>query len=326
MTRRMVVCLGLALVLTGLVVATLTMGRLGLDISDLPKIVTQDLRGRDRLVFHSLRGPRVVVAVLVGAAFGLAGSLSQTATGNALGSPDIIGVTAGAGAGAALTALQWPTLPLGVGALAGALVAMAVVWASTGTGFRQAIPMVLAGIGVAAMSGAFTQYIVAMSLRDHATGLAGYLAGTLNSRSWSHAVIVAVTLVVVAPLLWLLNERLNLLEVGEELCDALGGRAQQTRSLALVLVVILSAACVAAAGPIAFIALTAPHLARRLVGSGGTQLVASALVGAVLLTTSDLAAQQVPGLNALPVGVITAGLGGTYLAALLYSLWRKESA
>lgn len=325
MTRRVAVFVVLTLLLVAVVVATLTLGRLGLDLTDLPGVLTGDLKGRDRLVFHSLRGPRLAVALLAGAAFGLAGSLSQTATGNALGSPDIIGVTAGAGAGAAWASLSWPTLPMGFGALGGAVIAMGVVWFSTGSGFRRAIPMVLAGIGVAAMAGAFTQYVVAVKLRDHATGLAGYLAGTLNSRSWSHVVVVLAVLVATAPLLWMLDERLNLLGVGEELCDALGGRAQQTRSLALLLVVVLSSASVAAAGPIAFIALTAPHVARGLLRRGGTQLVASGLVGALLLSLSDLAAQHAPMLKSLPVGVITAGVGGAYLAHLLQATWRKEA-
>ncbi len=129
---------GLLVLLLAAAVATLTWGRLGLDPADLPAALLGDAQGKDRFVFNRLRGPRLTVAIGVGAALGLSGALFQSVTRNPLGSPDVIGLSAGAGAGAAICALMFPgTVPVALGALIGAVAAMALVYVSTGTGFRN---------------------------------------------------------------------------------------------------------------------------------------------------------------------------------------------
>ncbi|XVX20513.1 FecCD family ABC transporter permease [Actinomycetota bacterium] len=305
---------------------TLTFGRLGLSLAELGDLVTGGLDGRSRIVATRLRGPRLVTALGAGAALGMGGALMQSATRNPLGSPDVIGITAGAGAGAAAATLFAPGSPGWVGALAGAGLAAVIAWLATGSGYRAVAPLVLAGVGIAAVSTALTQYAVTMTLREQASTLAGYLAGSLNARGWEHAATAAATAAVLGVAAGALSRRLTLLELGDQLADGLGGQAARTRTLAIGLGVLLTAGAVAAAGPIAFVSLTAPQIARYLAGAARWRLPLSAAVGAVVLSGADLIAAQASWADGLPVGVLTAALGGAYLAALLTLTWRKGLA
>src|SRR5690606_7482350 len=181
--------LAAALLLT--VVATLSLGKLGIPLTDVADVLTGNASPVHMFVLHRLSGPRVTVAIGVGAALGMAGALFQSVTRNPLGSPDVIGVNWGASAGAALVALAFPgTVPVPLGALLGAVAAVLTVATVTGTGLRHPGRLVVAGIGVAAMSAAFTQFVVAALARDQTSVLAAYVNGTLSARSWEHAATI----------------------------------------------------------------------------------------------------------------------------------------
>jgi iron complex transport system permease protein len=320
--------IGLALAVLAIATGALTLARgdLGVGPADVLAVLTGDGDRRAEIVLGRMRGPRVLVGAGAGAALGLAGTLFQTVTRNPLGSPDVIGLGAGAGAGIALaTLVSDGPAPTWAGALAGALVAIALVHAATGRGFASPSRLIIAGIAVAAMALAITQYVVAVVLRDEGSQLAGQLVGSLNSRGMQHAAMIAIALAVCAPLAALLRHDLQVMDMGDELADALGAGAVRTRTAAIVLSVLLCAGAVAVAGPIAFVALAAPHIARGLVRVPGPHLMVSALVGAVILLVSDLAVQAVPPLDGLPVGVVTAGFGGLYLGILLIGTWRRTS-
>ncbi|PJJ61622.1 FecCD family ABC transporter permease [Compostimonas suwonensis] len=309
------------------VVLTLTLGRLGLSPDDLLRAAVggpDALGARERIVLETLRGPRLVVALGAGAAFGVSGALFQTVTRNPLGSPDVIGLSAGAAAGAAAFGLLWTgILPLPLGALVGALVAIAVVYLGTGRGFSSPVRMIVIGIGVSAMSLAFVQFVIARVGLEQATVLASYLNGSLASRSWQDAAIVGVCLLVLVPCALVLSPRLGLLEMGDETADALGARSSLTRACSVLVAVGLATAAVSVAGPIAFIALTAPQIAKRLTRAPGAGILVSAIAGALLLAVADLLVQQSPFPVQLPVGILTAALGGIYLGYLLLAEWRK---
>lgn len=303
---------------------TLTLGRLGVPLTRLPTVLLGGGELTESFVLGRLRGPRLAVAVGTGVALGLAGALFQSVTRNPLGSPDVIGLNAGAGAGAAFAALVLPgVVPIPLGALAGAAVAMATVALATGTGLRHPGRLIVAGIGVAAMAQAFTHFVVSVMAGDEASVLFSYINGSLGARSWEHAATVGAVLLVLLPLVTALAGPMAVNEMGDELADALGARAAATRTVAVTLSVVLSAAAVSVAGPIAFVSLTAPQIARRLSAAPGPNLVLSALVGAFLLVAADLAVQQSPVGDGLPVGVFTMALGGVYLGYLLIREWRK---
>lgn len=317
-------CIAIAVALLVASVATLTLGRLGIALPDLLAALITTPSGKTGFVLERLRGPRLLTAIGVGAALGLAGTLFQTVTRNPLGSPDIIGIGAGAGAGVAVTTLFWNGLiPTPIGALAGAALAIAIVHLSTGKGFSSPARVIIAGIGVSAIAFAITQYVVSIGLRDQASQLAAYLAGSLNATNWNDVLVLATMLVIVLPIAAALSSDLRLMEMGDALADSLGARTARTRAVAIVLSVIAAAGAVTAAGPIAFVALTAPQIARRATRSPGANLVASALTGALILVVADLAVQQLEWADGLPVGVLTAGVGGVYLGYLLIREWKK---
>ncbi|WP_343036573.1 FecCD family ABC transporter permease [Flexivirga aerilata] len=315
----------LALLLV-LAVLSLTMGRLGIPLGELWTALSGHADGKEKFVFEELRGPRLSVAIGAGAALGVSGLLFQSGTRNPLASPDVVGMTAGAGAGAVVATLWIPLLPLGVGAFAGAAAAAGLVYLSTGSGFAVPSRIILAGVGVSAMATAFIQYVVMIKDQDESLSLAGYLAGTLSARTWGQAQFVGWACLVLLPCALALGPRLRLMELGDAMTDSLGARAGATRSLAILIAVALCAAAVSAAGPIAFVALTAPQIARRLVGGPQGAVVISALTGAVILAGADLWVQQAGWLGDLPVGILTAALGGVYLGALLVKEWKKGSA
>ena len=323
--RRPLVLAGLLLTATAVVAGlSLTLGELGIAPGALVPTILGTGGARDTIVFEAFRGPRLVVALFVGAAYGVSGTLFQTVTRNPLGSPDVIGLTSGAAAGAAAFGLLWTgILPMPVGALLGACAAMGLVWVGTGRGFSSPARMLLIGIGVSAVSLAFVQYVITRAGREQATVLAAYLNGSLASRTWSDAVVIGVGVVALLPCALALTRRLQLMEMGDEQADALGARSGATRLLAVLVAIVLAAAAVSAAGPIAFIALTAPQIARRLARTAGPHIVLSALMGAFLLTLADLLTQQSPLEVTLPVGIVTAGIGGIYLGYLLIREWNK---
>ncbi|GAA3284379.1 FecCD family ABC transporter permease [Nesterenkonia halobia] len=317
--------LGALILICGLV--TLSAGSLGVAPAEAVAALAGEADGKVEFVLERLRGPRLLVAVGVGLALGLSGSLFQTVTRNPLGSPDVLGLGAGAGAGVAMTTLLGSGMvPAPIGAVVGAGIAILLVWWSSGVGFASPARVIVTGIGVASMATALTHYVVAVALHDAAHDLAAYTMGSLGTRSMEHAALIGVALAVLLPALVLLAHRLRPMDLGDELADTLGSGAASTRTAAIVLAVLLAAAAVAVAGPISFVALTAPHIARRLTRAPGPNLAVSALVGAMILVSADLAAQQLPFLDGLPVGIVTAGVGGVYLGHLLIVEWRRASA
>jgi len=275
-------------------------------------------------VVWGLRLPRVVTAACVGAALGMAGATFQSISRNPLGSPDIIGFTTGAATGAIVQIIL-----LGAGPFA---VSLAAVLSGIGTAvlvFLLALKgrvtggyrLVLVGIGVGAtLAGVNTVLLVASDL-DRSVSAQLWLAGSLTARSWSHAVPAALSLVLIVPIALLYARRLALLEMGDDAASQLGVAVERTRLAMVMTAVGLTAMATAATGPIAFIALAGPQLARRLCRSPDVPLVSGAAMGAVLLLAADLVSQRFPsGLN-LPIGLTTGLLGGIYL---LWRLTRDE--
>jgi iron complex transport system permease protein len=325
--RAVVVCLGALLATAVLALVTIAVGELGITPAELPAVLAGEGSRAQEWVLWSNRAPRIGVAALAGAAFGVAGSLFQSVTRNPLGSPDVIGLGAGAAAGAAAATLVWPgVLPAPVGALLGAGLAVGAVLLGAGRGVRAPFRMVVVGIAIGAMSLAFVQLALARATAEEAQQVAAWLNGSLLSRNAGHVATIGVALVVLLPCALALTRRLQLVEMGDDAATALGVDPGRTRTLAIAVGVALTAAAVSVCGPVAFIALTAPQIARRLTGSTGPGMAAAACTGAVLLVGADLLAQHAPWGVQYPVGVLTALLGGTYLAYLLVREWRKGTA
>ncbi|GAA2332222.1 iron chelate uptake ABC transporter family permease subunit [Streptomyces caniferus] len=282
-------------------------------------------------IVQDLRLPRVLVGLLVGAAFGIAGAVFQTVSRNPLGSPDVLGFAQGSSVGAlvAIVYFQAGTLAVAAGAVVGGvltgLVIFVLAWKRGVHGYR----FVLVGIGASAMLYAMVLYLLTKANIVEATRATTWMTGSLNGRDWDQFGPLAAVCAVLVPLLLCYGRPLRMLEMGDDAASALGVRVERVRIVVLLAAVVLVAAATAAAGPISFVALTAPQLARRLslprflkgAGRGaplpGPNLLLSALMGAALLVTADWSAQRLFGADQLPVGVLTGVLGGGYLLWLL---------
>jgi iron complex transport system permease protein len=173
---------------------------------------------------------------------------------------------------------------------------------------------------------ALNSYLISRARLDSAQAAAVWLVGTLNRRGWDYVRLLGIALLVLTPALIVIGRRLPMLEMGDDSAHALGVRVGPSRLLLVVIAVGICAVATAATGPVAFVALAAPQITRRLTGAAGLQLLPSAVTGSLLMVVSDFAAQRLLAPAQLPVGVITGAVGGVYLAWLLSREWRKGRA
>lgn len=281
-----------------------------------------------RVVVLEWRMPRIVGALLIGAALGMAGAIFQTLTRNPLGSPDIIGFNVGAYTGAlvVIATVGRDYARTAVGALLGGLAVATVVYLlSRKRGSVHGVRLIVVGIAVSAVMSSVNQWIIVRIDLHAATSAAVWAQGTLNGLDWAQVVPLAICFALVTVLLGLIGPSLTVMQMGDDAAGALGLRTERVRASFFVLGVVLVALAAAAAGPISFVALAAPQIARRLTSSPGVGLTSSAVTGAVLLLASDLVALRALAPTELPVGAVTVCLGGAYLVFLLVTHGRRRA-
>lgn len=299
----------------GLVLVGLALGDYAISPADAWAVVTGGGNPLDRTVLMELRLPRAVLAAAVGVAFAVAGGIFQTVFANPLASPDLLGVTGGAS-----VAAVWALLVLGVtgpvvglaafagaAAVAGGLLALTRGHDLTGQRF------VLTGVGVAFMASGAVGYLLSRAQVQAAQSALVWTAGSLGAARWDEVLVVVAALALAVPALVAGSRPLRALQLGPLVATGLGVRVERTRAGLLVTAVLLVAGATAVVGPVGFVALCAPPLARRLVGTGAPAMPAVAAVGAVLVLAADLLAQHlIPGVS-LPTGVVTGAVGAPYL-------------
>ncbi len=300
-------------------VASLTVDS-GYSVREVLRALFSTDPGPADFVVNTLRLPRLALAILVGIAFGLAGALFQSVLGNPLASPDIIGVSQGASAGAvaALLGAGVTGAPVSLAALGGGAAVAALLYAVAWRGGMTGHRFVLAGIGVAYVCAAIVSYLLTRSEVQQAQTALLWLSGSLSQNTWPLVGVLAVALAVLVPLVALVARPLDLLLLGDEQAASLGLRPELVRVSVIVLGTALACAGTAAAGPVAFVAFVAAPVARRLLGDGGLGLLPAALVGVVLVVGADLVAQfLLPADLSVPVGIVTGVVGGPYLIWLM---------
>ncbi|AXG79463.1 FecCD family ABC transporter permease [Streptomyces paludis] len=316
--RAAAVALGLAVALGAVCVAYLSVGESFVPPGEVLKV----LLGREssaELVVGTLRLPRMTVGLLVGLAFGVAGALIQTVARNPLASPDIIGVSQGASAltVAAMTfgLTSYSVLPYL--SVAGGLVAAALVYVFAWRGGLHATRFVLIGIGFAiALRSVTTLFLTKGDLRL-AQQAQVWMTGSLNGRGWEAAGPLGWVLLLLLPAVAWAAWAQRTVSLDDDTATALGVRLGRVR-LGLVLVgVVLASVATGAAGPVDFVALLAPQIARRLTRTAQLPLLSSALLGAVIVVLTDLLARRLLAPTELPVGVLTAAVGAPYLIWLI---------
>jgi iron complex transport system permease protein len=324
--------IGVAAALVAALLALLVLSVGTGEFSIPPEEVVETLLGggdrSTRFVIETLRLPRALTGILVGAALGASGAIFQSITRNPLGSPDVIGFVQGASAGAVLeiVVLGGGTFAIAAGAVVGGVGTAFLVYVLAYRGGVQGYRLVLIGIGIAAMLVAVTDYLLTRSTLEEAQAANVWLTGSLNGRGWEHVRPVGVTLAILLPATALLARQLRMLELGDDVARALGVSIERSRLALILVAVLLAAVATASAGPVVFVALAAPQIARRLTRASGPGVGCAALMGAALLLAADFASERVFGPTQLPVGVMTGVGGGLYLIWLLRREWRGASA
>ncbi len=327
--RHVLVPLAAAGVLVLVAAVSLGRGDVPIDLSDVLRAMVGLGEPAQAFVVQQLRAPRIVVGALVGVALGLAGALFQTFARNPLASPDVLGVSQGACVGAvAAIVLTGGASSAGLGvplaALTGALVAGCLLFALTWRAGIDGYRLVLVGIALWSAGAAATDWLLTRADVPDAAAAYVWITGSLNARTWDHALPLLATLVVVLPLSLAAGRALRVLQLGEDTARGLGVRLGAAQAAVVLLAVVAVAVSVAAAGPVPFVALVAPQVAVRLAGGPRPPLLASALLGAVLVVGADLVARTVLP-QALPVGILTAALGAPWLLWLLVRGRRRST-
>ncbi|WP_235038240.1 iron chelate uptake ABC transporter family permease subunit [Microbacterium sp. 18062] len=318
--RSIVVCAAVAVATVLLAGVALTLGSYAISADELVAALLGSGERRVRTVVLEWRMPRVLAAVLFGAALAIGGAILQSLTRNPLGSPDIIGLTTGSYTGAVGALMLGFTsyAAMGIGALVGGLVTALAVYLLAHRGGVQGFRFVIVGVAVGAFLTSVNSWFSVKVDVDVALRAAVWGAGSLAAVDGTTVAVSALVLALI--LVWLptAQRRMRRLELGDDAAAMLGVPVERTKLILIVLSVAATALVTAAAGPIAFVALAAPQIARRITGHGASvDLFGSALVGAFLLLAADVIAQHaVPGI-VLPTGAITVCLGGLYLVWLL---------
>jgi iron complex transport system permease protein len=306
--------------------AVVALAALSLSLGDFPLSLEQVWRalwgGGDRVenyVVQQVRAPRTAMALAAGAALGVAGALLQAVLRNPLASPDLLGITGGSSVAAVFAVLvlgvTGPALSLAAfaGGVVVAVLLLGAGRAQNAGGYR----LILAGIGVAFLSTAAINLLMVRAQVEQTQTALLWLTGSLSSTPWWQVATVVAVALVALPGIATSARAVPVSQLGEPTAAGLGVDPRRVRLVAVGTAVLLTAVVAAFVGPISFIALCAPAIARPLVGHGSIALGSSALVGAVLLVAADLVAQfAIPGIQ-LPVGVVTGALGAVFLLWLI---------
>lgn len=326
--RLVAVNLALVVLLFLLLCFNVGQGDYPISVPDVARVILGGGTDAEHFIVWDLRLPRSVVGLIVGAGFGMSGAIWQSITRNPLASPDLLGITAGASAGAVAVIIFGGTTFLGgavgvpmaamVGGLLTGVAIYLLAWRRGIEGFR----LVLIGVAVNGILLAVTNWMLVLGEISDAQEATVWLNGSLNGRDWDHAWPAAIALGAIGAVALTSTFQLSALTLGDDTARALGVRVQLSQSVLLVASVLLAAMCVTAAGPIGFVAFVAPQVALRIARTAGPPLLASALMGGVLVVGSDYVARVLLPIE-LPVGIVTTAIGGPFLMYLIIRTNRR---
>ncbi len=329
----MVTLIILAVALVVSVLCNLSLGQFGISVGE---VWTEVFRGVDadgglaNGVIWNIRLPRLALGLLVGAALAVAGTVLQGLLGNPLAEPGVIGVTSGAGVGAAAAIVfGWGFLGLATvpfaAFVAGVITALAVYRLSRIAGKVHVLTLILTGIAINAVAGAAMSFLVYLAPTSSREEIIFWQMGSLNGAQWSQVASIAVPTVVCIAIAIGIAKQLDVLALGEAAARHAGVPVHTLRPLIICLATALAAAAVSFAGIIGFVGLIVPHILRQAIGPSNRWLVPlSAIGGAVLVTVADLAARNLIAYSELPIGIFTALVGGpTFLMLLRRNIIRQ---
>lgn len=313
--RAAVVSAVLLLMIVAVLAWSLMVGSYPMGISDVIHTLSGNPPSKTAaVVVWEFRFPRTVVAFLAGGFMALSGATLQYVTRNPLADPSLIGVSQGAALVVVAVTILKPELGLfwrPILAFAGALGVAALVQAmSTSAKGGETLRFVLTGVGVAALISSCTSVLLIYGDINRAHSALGWLAGSIHATGWDEVRWLTLAALILVPPLFAAARALSALRFGQELATGLGIQVRPARATLVVLAVGLAATAVAAVGPLGFVGLVAPHLARRLAEAGvGFHLVLTALTGALIVGLADFAGRAVFAPTQIPAGLVTAVIG-----------------
>ena len=261
--------------------------------------------------------PRIVLGLVAGLALGVAGAVFQTITRNPLGSPDLIGFSTGAQTGILVSVLLLPgsMLSASLASFIGGAAVGAVTYLVSLRGGFTGLRFILVGIAISSMLVSVNRWLLVRVDDDEGLGALKAITGTLGAARWPVVAPTCLAIGVTVALILLASRHLQVLSLGEQVATILGSPTRRVSAVLILLGTVLVAVVTMAAGPIGFVALVAPHLARLLTGSPQSPLLVSGLTGSLLMVGADLLSQLV--LESMPVSVVTNAVGGLYLMVAL---------
>ena len=301
-----------------------------LDRFEFPHGLTTTYGQRETAVLLTIRMPRVILGLLVGAALGISGAAVQGLFRNPLASPGLIGISSGAGLAAVLVIVLGATLLEGLTQLfgrytlplaafvGGALTTLLIYRLSTVNGRTQVSTMLLAGVAINALAGAAIGFMTFIATDEQLRSITFWNLGSLGGATWRSISMVAPFILLTIIMVPFLAKQLNALLLGEAEAGHLGINVETTKRITVLLVALAVGASVSVAGVIGFIGLVVPHLLRLMVGPDHrVVLPGSALLGAIILLFADLLARTIAVPAELPIGILTAVLGAPFFLWLL---------
>ena len=305
----------------------LMVGTLELSIQDIFSALIGQATGMTRTVVMEWRLPRVLAAIIFGMSLAVSGAIFQSITRNPLGSPDIIGFSAGSYTGVLIVLLvsgATSFISVAIGALVGGFTTAIVIYLLAFRKGTQGFRLIIVGIAISAILGSVNSMLLLQSDAEVALTAAAWGVGSLNGVDWKHtlpAILLVVFLLICAGMM---NRPLREMELGEDAAKSHGVRIEPSQLLLILIAVALTAVPTAVMGPVSFVALVAPQIAQRFTKSTESLWPAAAM-GAFLLIGADVLAQRIITGMIFPVGVVTLSLGGIYLLWLLFQQARSSS-
>lgn len=324
--RSVLVCVVLTALTLAVSVWALTLGDYALSLRETWLALVNDPdAGFARTVVVEWRLPRTLAAAVFGAALGASGAVFQSLTRNPLASPDIIGFSTGAYTGAivVIIVLHGSYLQLVGGAFLGGIATAFAVYVLAWRHGVQGFRLIIVGFAISAMLTSFNTWLMLNARLEVAIRAAVWGTGSLGGTSWDQVLWGGAGVVLLLGALLALGPGLRQLELGDDAARATGTRAESVRLAAIVLGVALTAVVTAAAGPILFISLAAPQVARRIARTPGVTLAPAAAMGAFMLAAADVTAQHLLPVG-MPVGVVTVVGGGVFLIWLIVREVRRR--
>lgn len=297
-------------------IASLSVGAVWLN----PVEAVKSLIYQDNFILNEYRLPRMILAIIVGSSLAISGALIQGVVRNALASPDVIGITKGASLSAVTIIMLFPTAPLFLlpfGSFIGAL-SISVILSILISRFNvKGSKLALIGLAIGAICTAIVQYLLIRNPMDANTALV-WLTGSLYGHSMSHVWVILPWFIIALPIIYYYCHQLDILTLGDDIATALGTEVKKIKMILLLLAVILAGASISVVGGLSFLGLIAPHIARRIIGHKHIHItLMSGLIGALILSISDVLARGIHPPIDIPVGVIVAIIGVPYFLFLL---------